>query len=81
MKKQRAQRWKNVITVLFVLLIGFPLLYILFAVVLGLIPVNADRDPPSQGIVIGVQTNGAHVGLVLPLQNKKSPKAKNAGAT
>ena len=70
MKEQRTHRWRSAIKILFVLLIGFPLIYVLSAVILGLIPVNADRDPPSEGIMIGVRTNGAHAGLVLPLKNE-----------
>ncbi|MDQ3101766.1 MAG: TIGR02117 family protein [Bacteroidota bacterium] len=70
MKRHRMFRWKNAIKHLLALLIGLPLLYLLFVVILGLIPVNGDRSPPAEGIMIGVHTNGAHAGLVLPLNNE-----------
>lgn len=70
MNKRRPLRWKTAIKLLLAVLIGFPLLYLLFAVILGLVPVNSDRIPPAEGIMIGVRTNGAHADLVLPLSNE-----------
>ena len=71
MKKKRTPRWKNAIKFLFVQLIGFPLIYFLSAIVLGLVPVNADQRPPEKGIMIGVLTKGTHDGFVLPLKNER----------
>jgi uncharacterized protein (TIGR02117 family) len=43
-----------------------PLLYAFAALVLGVIPVNADFVPDRQGIPIYLRTNGTHVDLVVP---------------
>jgi uncharacterized protein (TIGR02117 family) len=51
------------------LLLGVPLLYVLLAIVLGLIPVNREFSTPNadaDGVVIYVRTNGVHAELVLP---------------
>lgn len=40
--------------------------YLLAAVVLARVPVNADWREPGQGVTIFVQTNGFHTGIVLP---------------
>ena len=54
--------------ILALLAIGAPLLYLLAAVVAGLIPVNREFAPPGRddGIAIYVRTNGVHAELVLP---------------
>lgn len=49
------------------LLAAAPLAYLLLALLLGLIPVNADFAPPAAGAIpIYVRTNGVHAELVLP---------------
>ena len=50
-------------------LLAAPLLYLGFAVLLGLMPVNADwRPTPAQagGVPVWLRTNGVHADLVLP---------------
>jgi uncharacterized protein (TIGR02117 family) len=48
-------------------LVAAPVAYLLLALALGLVPVNADFTPPSAGAVaIYVRTNGVHAELVLP---------------
>jgi uncharacterized protein (TIGR02117 family) len=53
---------------LFGLLVALPLLYLLAALVLGVIPVNADFVQPDDGVPIFIRTNGVHAELVLPTQ-------------
>jgi uncharacterized protein (TIGR02117 family) len=47
-------------------LIALPLLYLLAAVVGGLIPANAGWKQPRSGITIFVETNGVHTWIVMP---------------
>jgi uncharacterized protein (TIGR02117 family) len=53
-----------------VLLLGvvlaLPAVYLLAALLLGLVPVNADFKPSSVGVAVFVRTNGVHAELVLP---------------
>ncbi len=42
------------------------IMYFVMAVILGLIPVNADHRQPAEGILIYVSTNGTHADLVVP---------------
>lgn len=51
------------------LLAGTPALYLLAAIVLGIVPVNRDHAPPDRkadGVVMYVRTNGVHAEFVLP---------------
>jgi uncharacterized protein (TIGR02117 family) len=48
------------------LVLTFPLLYLFFALVLGLVPVHAGFRQPAEGVDIYVSTNGAHADLVVP---------------
>ncbi len=43
-----------------------PLLYLLAALVLGLVPANARWQEPEQGITIFVRSNGVHTWIVMP---------------
>lgn len=45
-----------------------PVVYLLAAAALALVPVNADFRPDPDGIPIYVRTNGVHAELVLPTQ-------------
>ncbi|MDA0835991.1 MAG: TIGR02117 family protein [Planctomycetota bacterium] len=47
--------------------IGYLLLLYLFIVIVGLIPVNNDFRPVSDGITIGVTSNRIHADLILPV--------------
>jgi uncharacterized protein (TIGR02117 family) len=49
-------------------LLGIVLLYVLAAVIGGLIPRNADWREPDEGVELFVRTNGVHADLVLPAQ-------------
>lgn len=46
--------------------LAIPLLYLLAALIGGLIPVNASWHEPDDGITIYLANNGVHVDLVLP---------------
>jgi uncharacterized protein (TIGR02117 family) len=46
--------------------LAIPLLYLLAALIGGLIPVNASWHEPDDGITIYLSNNGVHVDLVLP---------------
>lgn len=48
------------------MLVALPLLYLLAALVGGLIPANAGWEPPRQGVTIFVETNGVHTWIVMP---------------
>ena len=47
-------------------ILAIPLLYIVAALIGGLIPVNADWLEPDKGVTIYVANNGVHADLVLP---------------
>ena len=47
-------------------ILAIPLLYILAALIGGLIPVNASWREPDEGITIYLANNGVHADLVLP---------------
>jgi len=47
-------------------LVALPLLYVLAAVVGGLLPANAGWQQARQGITIFVETNGVHTWIVMP---------------
>jgi uncharacterized protein (TIGR02117 family) len=47
-------------------ILAVPLLYILAALIGGLIPVNSDWQEPDRGITIYLANNGVHADLVLP---------------
>ncbi len=47
-------------------LIALPLLYLLAALIGGLIPANAEWEQPREGITIFVETNGVHTWIVMP---------------
>ena len=47
-------------------LLALPLLYLLTALVLGLLPANRDWRAPAAGIPVYLDSNGVHAGLLLP---------------
>jgi uncharacterized protein (TIGR02117 family) len=47
-------------------ILALPLLYLLGAVIGGLIPLNAGWKEPGEGVTIYLANNGVHVDLVLP---------------
>ena len=60
--KRRIGRW------LLLALLAIPALYLLGALVGGLVPVNRDWTEPDEGIAIFVADNGIHADLVLPVR-------------
>lgn len=48
------------------MLVALPLLYLLAALVGGLIPANAGWEQPREGVTIFVETNGVHTWIVMP---------------
>jgi uncharacterized protein (TIGR02117 family) len=48
-----------------------PLLYLVAAVVLGAIPVNADFVPAENGVPIFIRTNGVHAEFVFPTRTSE----------
>ncbi len=51
------------------LAVVIPAAYLLVAVVLALVPLNADFQPSADGIPVHVRTNGVHAELVLPTRS------------
>jgi uncharacterized protein (TIGR02117 family) len=49
-------------------LIGFIVLYLLFAALLTVIPVNNSFVQPSEGIDVFIKTNGVHTDIVVPVK-------------
>ncbi len=47
-------------------ILAVPILYVLAALIGGLIPVNANWQEPEDGVTIYLANNGVHVDLVLP---------------
>jgi uncharacterized protein (TIGR02117 family) len=62
-RRSRKLRWPARIAVA---ILAIPLLYILVALLGGLIPVNASWQEPDEGVTIYVANNGVHADLVLP---------------
>jgi uncharacterized protein (TIGR02117 family) len=50
-------------------LLAVPLLYLLAALVGGLIPANAGWQEPREGVAIFVRTNGVHTWIMMPTVN------------
>ena len=50
-------------------LLALPVLYFLAAVIGGLIPANAARQSPGEGVLIFVRTNGVHTWIMVPKVN------------
>ncbi len=66
-RRSRTLRWPARIALA---VLAIPLLYILAALVGGLIPVNASWQEPDQGITIYLANNGVHADLVLPASHQ-----------
>jgi uncharacterized protein (TIGR02117 family) len=47
-------------------LVSVPILYLLAALIGGLIPANRNWQPPARGITIFVETNGVHTWIAVP---------------
>jgi uncharacterized protein (TIGR02117 family) len=66
-RKARKRAWRRVALGI----AAIPALYVLAALVGGLIPVNRGWSEPEQGITIYVADNGIHADLVLPVEAEK----------
>jgi uncharacterized protein (TIGR02117 family) len=66
MSKRRRRRKVNWPARTAFAILAIPLLYILAALIGGLIPVNAGWREPDEGITIYLANNGVHADLVLP---------------
>jgi uncharacterized protein (TIGR02117 family) len=61
-----ALRWAGrLILAIFIFLAG----YLLFALVLGLIPVNRQFEPVDEGVTIFLSSNGVHTDIVVPTES------------
>ena len=47
--------------------IGIPGLYLIAALIGGLIPVNANWTEPARGITVYIADNGVHADLIMPV--------------
>ena len=56
----------RLVGLLLFLAVALPVAYLAAALVLGLIPVNAEFRPAADGVAIFLRTNGVHAELVLP---------------
>lgn len=65
--RSRKFRWPARIAVA---ILAVPLLYLLAALIGGLIPVNASWNEPDEGITIYLANNGVHADLVLPANHQ-----------
>ena len=66
-RRRRKFRWPARVALA---ILAIPLLYILAAVIGGLIPVNAGWQEPDEGITIYLANNGVHADLVLPANHQ-----------
>lgn len=64
---RRRRRKINWPTRIALAILAIPLIYILAALIGGLIPVNSEWREPDEGIAIYLANNGVHVDLVLPV--------------
>jgi len=62
-RRSRKLRWPARIALA---VLAIPLLYVLAALIGGLIPVNASWKEPDEGVIIYLANNGVHADLVLP---------------
>ena len=62
-RRSRKFRWPARIALAF---LAIPALYLIAALVGGLIPVNPDWREPNEGVTVYLANNGVHVDLVLP---------------
>jgi uncharacterized protein (TIGR02117 family) len=60
---------RRLLAALFGLAVVIPAAYLLVALVLALVPLNADFRPVADGIPVYVRTNGVHAELVLPTRS------------
>lgn len=58
--------WARRIVIGLGVVLALPFLYVLAALLLGLIPANAGWREPAQGITIFVRSNGVHTWIVMP---------------
>jgi uncharacterized protein (TIGR02117 family) len=65
MSRRRSRKFRWPVRIALAIL-AIPLLYLMAALVGGLIPVNSDWQEPDDGITIYVANNGVHADLVLP---------------
>jgi uncharacterized protein (TIGR02117 family) len=65
MPRRRSRKFRLPVRIALAIL-AIPLLYLMAALVGGLIPVNSDWQEPDDGITIYVANNGVHADLVLP---------------
>jgi uncharacterized protein (TIGR02117 family) len=65
MPRRRSRKFRSPVRIALAIL-AIPLLYLMAALVGGLIPVNSDWQEPDDGITIYVANNGVHADLVLP---------------
>jgi uncharacterized protein (TIGR02117 family) len=65
MPRRRSRKFRWPVRIALAIL-AIPLLYLMAALVGGLIPVNSDWQEPDDGITIYVANNGVHADLVLP---------------
>ncbi|MBB3227611.1 uncharacterized protein (TIGR02117 family) [Luteibacter sp. Sphag1AF] len=67
--RRRTSRIGAFLTKLLLLLIALPVIYLLGALILGVVPVHpAWRDAP-EGVTVWLTTNGVHAGLTMPSRN------------
>ena len=70
---QLATRGRKAIVILLRIILGLvavPLAYLLFALLLGLIPANVSWRAPETGITIFVRSNGVHTWIMMPKVNR-----------
>ena len=51
-------------------IVGFVVVYVLFAFILSRIPVNSDDKDKSEDVTIYVKTNGVHTDIVVPIKTQ-----------
>lgn len=61
-------RWRRILRLVLLFLLGVPALYLLAALGLALIPVNQDFVQPQDGIDIQLVSNGIHVDFLVPVK-------------
>ncbi|RZK11182.1 MAG: TIGR02117 family protein [Flavobacterium sp.] len=51
-------------------MVGFVVVYVLFAFILSRIPVNSEDKDKSEDVTIYIKTNGVHTDIVVPIRNE-----------
>lgn len=69
MGKAAVRRAIRILAKTIAIIVAVPLVYLLFALILGTVPANVAWREPDRGVTIFVRTNGVHTWIMMPKVN------------